>query len=414
MLRPGVPFVIVFVVVFGWEVRCYLLLPASSFQHILRDTGRTNKAYIGHSGHELSLRSLKCRGMILSEFCKKELARQHPKSKFEEPTRGTCCNGARRHATQVEYNFSRDGRKIKCKSAQMSWDNANKVWRLLFHGVKLPCPSVRDQAPFDDLYLIMFSPDSLHIIKHDLETGVRSAGKRTGSIGHQISVQGARGQECWQRARSQILDKFLTKGRNTLVAQKDLSTMKVRSWLTQQMRAMTALHDHEYQGVPLSHMTPTVRGLRIEQIAFEVDQCLHPNCSFVKCSSSGTADWLRGGVRVEIKHGQMLLNKKAQFWRCKFQRIKCAHEGVRDMDSYDELWLAIYSPFGIHFLKHPGGKVHFCDTGVGQQAFGSDIDIYAPKHVLDVREALDEMLRKMKEWGCQPLATIPWCSQFSA
>ena len=56
-----------------------------------------------------------------------------------------------------------------------------------------------DEPPFDDLYLTLFSPDSLHIIKHDLQTGVSTVGKRTGSNGHVIVVQAARMQECWPR-----------------------------------------------------------------------------------------------------------------------------------------------------------------------------------------------------------------------
>ena len=78
------------------------------------------------------------------------------------------------------------------------------------------------------------SPDSLHIIKHDLRTGVSTAGKGTGRHGHQIVAAGARGQECWQTARSLILDKILAPGRCKLVAQIDLSGVEVRSWLKKQ------------------------------------------------------------------------------------------------------------------------------------------------------------------------------------
>ena len=84
------------------------------------------------------------------------------------------------------------------------------------------------------------------------------------------------------------------------------------------------------------------------------------------------------------------------------------NQAARDHDLFDELWLAIYSPLGIHILKHPGGQVRFSITGLNQQVFGQQIIVYSSRNVLDVRQALDEMLKKMEEWDCQPLATILW------
>ena len=194
---------------FRWRQWRSLVLSASQFLHILEKPDLTSQGYIGHAGHELSLLSGQRRGRILERFCRKELARLNPNSKIQEPAPGTCCNGARRSMSQAEYDFCIDGRRIECKSAQRSWDNANKHWRAHFHKVKLPWPGFRNQAPFDELYLTLCSPDSLHIIKHDLQSRAYTAGKRTGSSGHVIVVQGARGQKCWQSARSQILDKLL-------------------------------------------------------------------------------------------------------------------------------------------------------------------------------------------------------------
>ncbi|CAK9020520.1 unnamed protein product [Durusdinium trenchii] len=326
------------------------------------------------------------------------LARLNPHSTIEEPTQGTRSNGARRSALEADYDFTLDVRKIECKSAQMSWDKFLKCWRVRFCAVKMPWPGFRDQAPFDDLYLTVFSPDSLHIIKHDLQAGVTTAGKRTGSSGHEITVRGARGQECWQTALSQILDKFLAAGHCELVARIDLSATKARAFLAQQMEGLATRQDTEYEGVPLSQITPALRGLRIEEIAFEVDRVLYPNCIFSRTSSK--VDWFRGEVRVEVKHGMMRFDKGHRRWMCSFRNIKC--------DLFDELWLAIYSPFGIHFLKHPGGQVRFSLTGLKEEARGKEMHVLGSQHLLDVREALDDMLKKMEEWGCQRLATILW------
>ena len=91
-----------------------------------------------------------------------------------------------------------------------------------------------------------------------------------------------------------------------------------------------------------------------------------------------------------------------------FSNIKCASKHIRDQDLFDELWLAIYSPFGIHFLKHPGGKVRFIAAGLKEQDDGRKIVVRGIKDVLGVREALDDMLKNMEEWGCHLVATVYW------
>ena len=391
---------------FRWQQWRRLVLSASQFLHILEKPDLTRQAYIGNAGHELSLLSRPRRGKILEQFSKKELARLNPCGKIEEPSEGTRCNGTRRSLYHSEYDFTMDGRKIECKSAQMSWDNANKNWRALFQRVKLPWPGVRDRAPFDDLYLTLFSPDKLHIIKHDRRTGVSTAGKQTGSSsGHQVVVRGAAGQECWQSARSQILGKLLAAGHCELVARIDLSATEVRAFLAEQMEGMAARQDHEYKGVPLNHTGPELRGFRIEKIAFEVDRILHPHVSFEFSRSSSEVDWVRGDVKVENKHGQMLFDRDRECWYCNFLWIKCAAANVRAHNLFDELWLAIYSPFGPHFLKHPGDF----DASVMQGPRGKHLRLSAPRHVLDVKVALDHMLKKMEvDWGCKPLATVLW------
>ena len=182
------------------------------------------------------------------------------------------------HSTILSMTSPWMAAKLSAKVHRCLGTRLARVGVLYFSKVKLPWPGVRNQAPFDDLYLTLFSPDSLHIIKHDRRTGVSTAGKQTGSSGHQIVVGAAAGQECWQSARSQILGKLLAAGHCELVARIDLSATEVRAFLAEQMEGMAARQDHEYKGVPLNHTGPELRGFQVEKIAFEVDQILHPNC----------------------------------------------------------------------------------------------------------------------------------------
>lgn len=371
---------------FGWQQLRHLVLSASQFQHILKDPGWTSQAYMGHAGYELSLLSPKRRGTILEQFCRKVLAEANPNSKIEDPAPGIRSDGSRRPPYQSEYDFSMDGKRVECKSRQLTWNRRRNCWHVGFPSMKPPW------SRFDELYPVIFTPDSLHIMKHDVRTGVSFCGTR-----------GFPGQDCWQTALSEIHNKVLTVGHCELVAEVDLSAVESRSWLAQQMEGMAAPQDDAYMSVPLNQMAAPLRGLRIEQIAFEVDLIIHPHCSFSRASSK--VDWVRGNVKVEVKHGQMLFDGSKHRWYCAFSGIKCARYGIRDQDVFDELWLAIWSPFGIHFLKHPGDF----DPAVTQDESRRRIVVAEARHMLDVKEAHDQMLKKMEvDWGCEHLASVQW------
>jgi hypothetical protein len=111
----------------------------------------------------------------------------------------------------------------------MSWDKCSNSWQTTFTRVKLPLKGVREQAPFDDLYLSVLSPDSVHIIKHDLKSRVSRAGLSTGTCGYKINARGKRHQECWKVARSEILGKLI--GQGSVIAQIELTALNLHTWL---------------------------------------------------------------------------------------------------------------------------------------------------------------------------------------
>ena len=88
------------------------------------------------------------------------------------------------------YDWRRDGRRVACKSAQLRW-NAGKghaYWKLQFCDVKLATDE-RDAA-FDELLLAAYTPEGVHVFRHDLRSGVGTSGKRTAATGKQIKVFG--------------------------------------------------------------------------------------------------------------------------------------------------------------------------------------------------------------------------------
>ena len=100
MLQKRLPVATFIACVFGRHLKC-VVLSASKIKHILKDAGQTCKAYASYAGRAFSLVCAKRRGIILQE----ELARLHPHSTIEEPTRGARCNGAQRSASQAEWDF---------------------------------------------------------------------------------------------------------------------------------------------------------------------------------------------------------------------------------------------------------------------------------------------------------------------
>ena len=383
----------------AWQLR-QLVLPASQLQSIIDDVGETSWRYKGHAGFPLSVLSGYRRGVILQELCKKELAEMYPVKKIRDAIRGTRSDGTLRGSHQSEYDFLLDERRIECKSALMSWDKCSNSWQTTFTRVKLPLKGVREQAPFDDLYLSVLSPDSVHIIKHDLKSRVSRAGLSTGTCGYKINARGKRHQECLKVARSEILGKLI--GQGSVIAQIELTALNLHTWLAR----LALPQDEAFRGVPLSALNPALRGLRVQQVAYEVDQALNRNSIF--STDCPGADWTRNGIRVEVKHGQMCFKKVEQKWICTFSCIKSAAAGARDHDFFDELWLVVYSPLGLHFLKHPGSTRLYVATGLRTYECGNYIFFAGPAVVQNVQAALETILRKMEVAGCQQFAEIQW------
>ena len=247
----------------------------------------------------------------------------------------------------------------------------------------------------------------MDIIKHDLKTFVS---KHSQSESFRVCVRGKRKQKCYKTAKMQILDKLLSRDSGcSLVTQLDIRDPARQSWLSKNLRTIATLQNAAYSGVPLSSMTSSDRGLRIERIALSLDQQLHPGCAF---SSSKSVDWVRAAsgvqVGVEVKHGQMLFINETNCWVCRFSGIKCALSGAREQDSFDELWLVVYSPFRLHFFKHPGGTDCYVETGVSRAKEGQQIVFVAAGGMLDVKAALKAIMQKMETKGCRLFAEVFW------
>eukprot|EP00930_Biecheleria_cincta_P057040 TRINITY_DN43041_c0_g1_i1.p1 TRINITY_DN43041_c0_g1~~TRINITY_DN43041_c0_g1_i1.p1 ORF type:complete len:143 (-),score=15.15 TRINITY_DN43041_c0_g1_i1:43-441(-) len=117
-------------------------------------------------------------------------------------------------------------------------------------------------------------------------------------------------------------------------------------------------------------------------------------------------DWIRDGRRIEVKYSSLSLYNKST-WRCHFQHIKFAHLGSRSHDFFDELWIVIYSPRGLHMFKH-NSSFGLSSAGRQAPARGNAICAYGPRNELDISISLEAMLAELELGGCQLLAEVIW------
>ena len=378
----------------------FVTLDASQFKHLWEDVGQTALPY---NGHPLAQLNGKRRGTLLQEWACKILQDTNPKALFEEAIPGTCVNGQRRNASQAEYDFLLDDRKGEVKSSQLQWEKSR--WGVLFKGVKFPHLMSWDTSSFEDLYLVLFSPKWLHLVKHDLQTGISKAG--LDPVGGRIHIAGSRNSLCWEESLQTILNKLCTQGGCSLIAKTEIS----ESGILDMCNRHQGFGRQFYFRKPFSSMSPQLRGLRMQTIVWEIDKRLHSRSFFAHCSNEQTCsgrirsqhnasvDWIRDGKRVEVKSAQLSFNKALRTWACVFSAIK--------LDCFDELLLAIYSPRGLDVFKHDG-FFGLSTRGTVTETWGKSMSVCAPSGELDPIRALQFIEAKLEANNCPRIARIFW------
>ncbi len=380
----------------------FVTLDASQFKHLWEDVGSTASFY---NGHPLAQLNAPRRGVLLQEWACQVLKDANPNALFKKAIPGRRVNGQRRNASQAEYDFQLDDRKGEVKSSQLRREKNH--WRFLFNRVKFPHLMSWNTSYFEDLYLVLFSPKWLHLVKHDFQTGISRAGLQTEPYGYHIDIRGSTNSLCWEESLQTILDKLCTQGGCSLIAKTDISETLI----------LDMCNKHEgfgrqfYHRKPFSSMSPQLRGLRMQMIVFEIDKLLHSRSFFAQCSNertcSGTirsqhnasVDWIRDGKRVEVKSAQLSFNKYWQDWLCLFSSIK--------HDRFDELLLAIYSPRGLDVFKHDG-IFGLSTTGIATDTSGKSIRVRAPSGESDPIRALHFIEAKLEANNCPRIARIFW------
>ena len=382
----------------------FVTLDASQFKHLWEDVGSTALPY---NGHPLAQLNSTRRGALLQDWACRVLKEAKPNALFKEAIPGTRVNGQRRGAFQAEYDFLLDSRKGEVKSSQLRWDNNGRVWRVLFSGVKFPHLMSWNTSSFEDLYLVLFSPKWLHLVKHDLHTGISRNGLQTEPFGYSIHILAGANSLCWEEALETILDKLCTQGGCSLIAKTDI----LETWILDMCNKHQGFGSRFYHRKPFGSMSSQLRGVRLQRVVWEIDKLLHSRSFFAHCSNEQTCsgglrgqhnasvDWIRDGKRVEAKSAQLSFNKANKTWLCLFSGIK--------HDCFDELLLAIYSPRGLDVFKHDGFFA-LSTNGVATDTCGKSIYVGAPSGELDPLRALQFIEAKLEANNCPRIARIFW------
>ena len=201
-------------------------------------------------------------GKILQEWARKVPEEKYPETEILDPESGLRSNGSLRGRHQAEYDFLMGGRRVEIKSTRLGWDSIHRRWRAQFQAVKIS-GAERKEAAFDDLYLVIVSPGGLHLIKHDLSTGVSTAGKATAVIGHRVKVFGSRNSTCWKEALKTILRTLCQQGSCVVIDEHAFSHPSVKAMLLSRGRETPlAVQARLLANIPMGRMRQTNRGNR--------------------------------------------------------------------------------------------------------------------------------------------------------
>lgn len=327
--------------------------------------------------------SEKARGDIIENVVRNALEKIDCK-KSEDPDAGTTITGKKRGRNSAPFDFLIDNRRKEVKSAQLRWDRCAKCWRAGFQHVK--------KEEYDDLYLALYTPSGIYIFKHDHKFGLSTHGKQQESSGGAVYVGAPVNAKSIEAATNIILEK--------------MSSMFVKHISLDEISITTTVTHDIYKNVPLGNLSGKARGVVIEGMVRNVvermtcqkseDPDPGTNISGKKRGkNSAPFDFRIANRKKEVKSAQFRWDKSRKCWRADWQHIKS--------EEYDDLYLAMYTPHGIHIFEHDN-KFGICTHGKKQESCGSIIGVMAAqRNEESIDIALKEVLEKMKPMYLQTI-----------
>ncbi|CAE7530500.1 GUSB [Symbiodinium sp. CCMP2456] len=399
--------------------RWLVVMDSSTFQHIYEHPSDISSIY---GADPLAKISEKRHGMLLESFTRSALEGMHPELCSEDAVSSlTCGDGSSSQRGSAGWDFSLGGKRVELKTAMLCFDFRRQCWSTTFQHVKLGRGGRWQEQPFDDLYLLIYTPEEFYLIKHDLETGVSTAGIRTKSEGLVIRIVGQSGQTCWKEATDTIVNKLTKRGACELVCRIVQTHPAVSALYNEWRQQALSSHDSAYEGVPLNSLKTGIRAKRVQQIALEFDKMQNPGGIFTSAegelashgrrtrgSRNAAVDWIRNGVRVELKYAKVCFRPSRNAWFCEFCNIKEEPLDASNRVYFDELWLAMYSPCSLDIFKHPGYRSQLSSRGGRTVGEGKNLMVKGEQHDTCVESAVRSMKVKLEASQAEPLLTLRW------
>ncbi|CAE7594320.1 unnamed protein product [Symbiodinium sp. CCMP2592] len=237
------------------------------------DSWRMRDAY---GGCLLATISPTWRGHVLKTAARSIYSQQHPGCSMSDPVPGRRCDGTHRAFHQAEYDWMCDGRRIQCKTAQLCWSKKG-LWRARFHNIKFD--------RLDELLLVMYTPFRIHLFVHDRRTGIYGTGCRAASRGVVVQYSSPMGMHSCDEAARNVVEKVSSASRHLVTRElaSEAAVLNAYSMFCQSTTAQRALA--AFQNHPFGTLTPTARGMLIEQLVLQVDRMLYPQVATARCEA---------------------------------------------------------------------------------------------------------------------------------
>ena len=383
-----------------WQRRSFLTFRAAQFSHILEEPPATTET--AYAEDPLAKITQAQKGRILQVASLHAMQSVFPSSIFSEAPTGSRCNGARRGINQSPHDFVCDGRNVECKGASILWHRTKRSWLAHWQHIKFR----QAAGMIHHLVLAMHSPGRVDILLHDHAFGIARHGVRTNSQGYSVNVHAGRGLLCPNQACEKMLRKMTDSPGSCLQLQAWETCDSFVSGLICEESAKEGAKPAArwYRNIPLAGKSSSSRGRSLQKLAFEVDCMMHPHC-VLEDTVRGSADWRRNSVRVEFKSSRLQWSGSQSSWFVSFHGVKF-WLSTSGSPAFDELWLGLYSPLGLHIVKHVDGFVS--THGIRTHTDGHLVTVRGPRGEKDPMVALEVILDKFREKGCELLAIITW------
>lgn len=218
----------------------------------------------------------------------------------------------------MSYDFISDGHlRVEVKSSALQFNAKNDSFYLNLNSVK---------KTNDEVRLVIFTPEGLYLHRWN-GLWINQTGMKGKYLGHNIRIDASKGITCWKVALDHILNKGLGEEMSRASWEQFDKVIKMPDFATAKY----------FDGVPLINLSVNAQANYLAEWVRSYDgntrDPIPAHCYNHKKRHAFNAayDYLRNGVRVEVKYGKIRFNKANKRWCFQFIHIL--------PQNYDELRL---------------------------------------------------------------------------